>query len=115
MLYKGGIKMFQPLKGDEHIKAYFFDDGYREQYNKYAEERKRQWINKLKQYHAAMLATDKFNYIFSPSFYDGIYQLTTFSKDMIPLSHNCYNSIDDLVNDNIFFYTQDISLIESIN
>jgi hypothetical protein len=104
--------MFQPLKGKDHTKEYLRNKEYRKQYKLYKEATQNDWINTLSTYHTCSIQSEYFTYILTPSFYDKTYQLTLFSKDMQPLSHHTYDTIQELVKDNPFFYIQTNKIIE---
>lgn len=107
--------MFKPLIGKQHTKEYLHNKEYRKQYKQYQESKINEWISLLsevKTIHFQII--DGLHYILTPSFYDKTYQLTTFSRDMKPLGHHTYDTIDELVNDNTLFYTSKIEIIECI-
>jgi hypothetical protein len=104
--------MFQPLKGKDHTKEYLRNKEYRQQYKQYKETTQAKWINTLSTIHTCSIQSKYFHHILTPSFYDKTYQLTLFSKDMHPLSHHTYNTIQELVLDNNFFYLNECKITD---
>lgn len=92
--------MFQPLKGLELSKRLIKDKEYRKQYKKWEKQQTEKMITTLSKYQACTITADLI-YIVSPSFYDKTYQITDFNKQMQPLGHRTYDTIDELVKDNI--------------
>jgi hypothetical protein len=93
--------MFKPLNGKEHTKKYLKDRQYREQYKQWEQQQTEKMIITLSQYQACTIKTDFLTYIISPSFYDKTYQITDFNKDMQPMGHRTYDTINELIKDNI--------------
>jgi hypothetical protein len=106
--------MFKPLKGKEHTKAYLKNKDYRKQFKQYQENKINEWISLLSEVKTIYIKDEDFNYILTPSFYDKVYQFTTFSKDMQPLGHKTYNTIDEAVKDNSLFWLSEIKIIECV-
>jgi hypothetical protein len=100
--------MFQPLKGLEHSKRYLKDKEYRQQYKAWEKQQIEKMVNTLSQYQACTIKTDFLTYIISPSFYDKIYQITDFNKQMQPLGHRTYDTIEELIKDNIIILKGEI-------
>lgn len=106
--------MFKPLTGKAHTKEYIENKSYREQYKNYISATTKHWITVLAEVKTIHLESDSFHYILTPTFYDKVYQLTTFNKDMNPLSHRTYETIEEIVKDNFFFMKSNTKIIESI-
>jgi hypothetical protein len=106
--------MFKPLKGREHTKAYLKNKDYRKQFKHFQESKIIEWISLLSEVQTIHIKDENFNYILTPSFYDKVYQFTTFSKDMKPLGHKTYNSINEVVRDNSLFWLSEIKIIECV-
>jgi diphthamide synthase (EF-2-diphthine--ammonia ligase) len=107
--------MFQPLKGKVHTKEYLRNKEYRQQYKLYKEATQTNWINTLSSIHTCAIQGEYFTFILTPSFYDKTYQLTTFNKQMQPMSHTTYDTITELVKENPFFYINENKIIDYIN
>jgi hypothetical protein len=92
--------MFQPLKGLEHSKRYLKDKEYRQKYKAWEKQQTEKIIPILSKFQACTIETDSFYHIVSPSFYDKTYQITDFNKQMQPLGHRTYETIEQLIKDN---------------
>ena len=100
--------MFQPLKGLEHSKRYLKDKEYRQQYKAWEKQQTEKMITALSKYQACTIKTDFLTYIISPSFYDKTYQITDFDRNMQPLGHRTYDTLSDLIKDNIIILKGEI-------
>ena len=93
---------FRGLKGIELSKKIFCNDEFRIAYNEYYDELKEKWLTALKDGSTYQLVNPKGDcYMIHPStrVVDGM-QITSFTRNGIPLSHSTYECNEKLIEDN---------------